>query len=106
MALRDRQTRRSLPWRHRGQGCHGGAEQLQHGVCAFDGRTSLRSGDDSEFPPKRFSATPVENELVSSPTMRPTLIVTLVLAMLGVVLWLAAPAITGRPLDIWEACVV
>lgn len=39
--------------------------------------------------------------------MRLTLIATLVLAIvLGAVLWLVAPAITGRSLKIWETCVV
>lgn len=39
--------------------------------------------------------------------MRPTLIATLVLAVvLGVVLWLAIPAVAGRPLNVWEACLV
>jgi len=44
---------------------------------------------------------------VSPRTIRVTLIATLVLAaLLGAALWLAASAITGRPLNIWEACVV
>lgn len=39
-------------------------------------------------------------------TIRVTLIATLVLAMLGAVLWLAVSALAGRPLNIWEACAV
>lgn len=39
--------------------------------------------------------------------MRPTMIATLVLAVvLGVVLWLAIPTVAGRPLNFWEACLV
>ena len=67
---------------------------------------TLYSGHDQSIPQERGTDR-VENGSVPNRTIRSTLIAILVLAMvLGVLFWLAATAITGRTLDIWEACVV
>jgi membrane protein implicated in regulation of membrane protease activity len=49
----------------------------------------------------------VENGPVNFQNMRLTLIVNLVAAiLLGALLWVAAPAVAGRPLRLWEVFMV
>ncbi len=49
----------------------------------------------------------MENGPVNFQTMRPTLIVNLVAAaLLGALLWVAMPAVIGRPLRLWEVFVL
>lgn len=67
---------------------------------------TLHSCHGQSFP-QRPDADHVENGPVSSRIIRLTLIATLVAAiLLGAVIWLAAPVITGRTLNLWEACAV
>ncbi len=49
----------------------------------------------------------MENGPVNFQTMRPTLIVNLVAAVLfGLLLWVALPSAIGRPLRLWEVLVL